>query len=144
MRDANNGVGLPEFRLPVCIAGALGLPLTIALYGWSAHLQLPLPILLTSVGLIGMTMLAVEIPLAAYVVDAFGLYSASAMTGLVVTRCLMGTFLPLGAAPLLDWMGYGWGFTVLAVITAGLAPIPIVVMQRGEKWRQLSKYTRVE
>ncbi|CAH0050897.1 unnamed protein product [Clonostachys solani] len=144
MKAANGGIGLPEFRLPICIFGALALPLTIALYGWAAELQLPLSMVLTSVGLIGMAMLAVEIPLAAYIVDAFGDYSASAMTGLVVIRCLAGTFLPLGAAPLIDTFSYGWGFTILSLITLALAPIPILVMQHGHEWRQRSVYTRLE
>lgn len=82
------------------------------------------------------------LPLMAYVVDAFGMYSASAMTAVIVTRCLMGTFLPLATEPLIEKFGYGLAFTFLGVLTLGLAPIPIVVMRYGHKWRQRSAYTR--
>jgi hypothetical protein len=78
----------------------------------------------------------------AYVVDAFSLYSASALTGLIVARCLMGTFLPLAAAPLIERFGYGWAFTCFGALSLLLAPIPVVVFAYGEAWRQRSKYTR--
>jgi hypothetical protein len=95
-----------------------------------------------SVGMLGLTLILAFLPLMAYVVDAFGLYSASAMTGVIVTRCLMGTFLPLTAAPLVDHLGYGWGFMVLSGVSLCLAPIPVLVMWFGLRWRQRSKYTK--
>ena len=82
------------------------------------------------------------IPLSAYVVDACGIYSASAMTGVIVSRCLAGTFLPLGMAPLIDHLGYGWGFTCLAALSMCLAIIPVLILKYGEKWRQRSEFTK--
>lgn len=84
------------------------------------------------------------LPLMAYVVDAFGMYSASAMTAVIVTRCLMGTFLPLATEPLIEGLGYGGAFTCLGVFTLGLAPIPILIMKWGWRWRQRSAYTKDE
>lgn len=92
--------------------------------------------------LLGFTLLLTVIPLSAYVVDAFGLYSASAMTGIIVTRCLMGTFLPLTTAPLVEHFGWGWGFTCLGGVSLCLAPIPVLVQVYGEKWRQRSEFTK--
>ncbi|KAK3311856.1 major facilitator superfamily domain-containing protein [Apodospora peruviana] len=143
MRDASkDGVGLPEYRLPLGVVGALCTPVAIAMYGWSAELELPLPFLLLSVLIMGTTVMLTVIPLMAYVVDAFGLYSASAMTGIIVTRCLMSTFLPLTTGPLIDNFGYGWGFSVFAAFSFCLAPISILILRYGAKWRQFSKYSR--
>ncbi|KXJ89765.1 putative major facilitator superfamily transporter [Microdochium bolleyi] len=142
MRDANGGVGQPEFRLPVVIAGAFSLPLAVLLYGFIAQARLPLPLLLFSVGLMGGTLMLGFLPVMNYFVDAFGLYSASAITAIIVTRCIMGTFLPLLAQPLIEYLGYGGGFAVLAGILLALAPIPMLVMRYGARWRQGSKYTR--
>lgn len=143
LRDASaDRVGQPEFRLPLSILGACIMPFSLAFYGWSAQGRLPLPVLLVSVALVGSAILLTILPLSAYVVDAFGVYSASAMTGFIVARCLMGTFLPLATTPLVDAVGYGWGFTVLAGVSAVLAPIPMVVMRFGERWRAAGKYTR--
>ncbi|KAF2258959.1 MFS general substrate transporter [Lojkania enalia] len=134
--------GKPEHRLPLAVIGAFALPLSLMMYGWTAHLHLPVPLLLASVSLLGLTLLLIMIPLSAYVVDAFGLFSASAMTGVIVTRCLMGTFLPLAASPLAQRFGYGWGFTFLAMASLALAPIPVFILRYGYAWRQRGKFTR--
>ncbi|KAH7089695.1 major facilitator superfamily domain-containing protein [Paraphoma chrysanthemicola] len=136
------GKGKPEYRLPLSIIGAFTLPISITVYGWVAQLHLPIPLLLASVSLLGFTLLLTVIPLSAYVVDACGLYSASAMTGVIVTRCLAGTFLPLGTGPLVERFGYGWGFTSLGACSLSLAIIPVLILRHGEKWRQRSEFTR--
>jgi MFS family permease len=142
LRHTHKGVGKPEFRLPLAIIGALALPLTVAAYGWVAELRLPLLFLLFTVCAMGTALMLAMIPVMAYVVDAFGLFSASAMTGVIVTRCLMGTFLPLTAPPLVDSLGYGWGFTVLAGFSLLMAPIPILMLRYGAYWRKFSIYSR--
>ena len=145
LRDTHGkGVGHPEYRLPLVIAGGFLLPLVVAMYGWTAEAQLPLPVMLLSVALMGAALMLGFLPLMAYVVDAFGMYSASAMTAVIVTRCLVGTFLPLLTEPLVEMIGYGLAFTVLAALSLSLAPIPVFVMRYGQKWRQKSSYTRQE
>jgi hypothetical protein len=142
LRGLSKSAGKPEHRLPLAIVGAFILPITITAYGWVADLHLPVAFLLSTVVLLGFTLLLVIIPLSAYVVDAFGLYSASAMTGVIVTRCLMSTFFPLAIEPLVGALGYGLGFTVLGAISLACAPVPVLVFRFGEKWRQRSLFTR--
>jgi len=142
LRDRNGGVGRPEHRLPLAAVGGLTLPAAVLAYGWIAQERWPLALLLASVGAMGFTFTLAFMPLMAYVVDATGLYSASAMTGLIVTRCLTSTFLPLATAPLIDRLGYGWGFSVLAAVCLFTAPIPILLMRYGQRWRAYSRYTR--
>ena len=147
LRDTHkpsNGQGQPEYRLPLAIVGALTAPIAIALYGWSAQLRLPLSVVLFDLGLLGATMFLAFLPVTAYIVDAFKLYSASAMTALIVTRCLAGTFLPLAVDPLVNKMGYGWGFTVLCGVSLLTAPIPVLIYRYGVRWRQRSRYTQQE
>ncbi|KAG4222861.1 hypothetical protein PC116_g28665 [Phytophthora cactorum] len=142
LRDHNKGVGQPEYRLPLVIVGGFTLPLVAAWYGWNAQLRVPIVLLLLSVAIMGITLMLGFFPLYAYVVDAFGLYAASAMTAVIVTRCLAGTFLPLATAPLVDRFGYGIGLSILGAASFVLAPIPVLVLRYGSKWRQGSKYTR--
>lgn len=142
LRDANKGVERPEYRLPLVIAGSFLFPLAVIMYGWSAELRLHVAFLLVAVALMGALLMLSFLPVMAYVVDAFGLYSASAITALIVTRCLMGTFLPLGAQPAIQKLGYGWGMTILAAVSFAMIPIPLSVFRYGHKWRQTSKYTR--
>lgn len=133
--------GNPEYRLPISIIGAVLLPLSVMAYGWIAEYRLSVPLLLASVGLVGFTLLLTVIPLSAYVVDACDIYAASAMTGVIVTRCLMSTFLPLAIGSLTRHLGYGWGFSCLGLLSLCLAIIPILVLTYGKRWRQHSEFT---
>lgn len=140
LRRLNHGIGHPEFRLPLVIIGAITLPIVLSLYGWCIQLVVPLPAFLFVLGLFGASMLLCYLPLMAYVVDALGIYSASGMTAVIVTRCLMGTFLPLTTVPLVDKFEFGWGFTVLGGIAALMAPIPLTIYRFGRSWRSGSKF----
>ncbi|KAI2463255.1 MFS general substrate transporter [Annulohypoxylon bovei var. microspora] len=144
LRDSHKGVGRPEYRLPLVIIGGFTLPCVVACYGWAIQTHASAPLLLSSVVGIGITLMLGFLPLYAYVVDAFGLYSASAMTAVIVTRCLAGTFLPLATEPLVNKFGYGGGLSILGGGSLLLAPIPVLVLRYGSKWRQNSKYTRDE
>ena len=142
LKENNKGVGQPEYRLPLVLIGALTMPAVVAWYGWVAELQLPLSALLVSLGLLGASLMLAFVPLMVYITDAFGIYAASATTGLIVTRCLMGSFLPLATEPLVRQFGYGLAFTIMGGATLILAPIPITILRYGSKWRQRSAYTR--
>lgn len=142
LRDKHQGQGQPEYRLPLVVIGSFIFPLTVLMYGWAAELQLHVAVVLVSVGLMGAFLMMSFVPIMAYVVDAFGVYSASSVTALIVTRCLMGTFLPLTAQPTIEKFGYGWGLSLFAAISFATAPIPMFVYRYGEKWRIFSKYTR--
>jgi len=142
LRSSPDAKGKPEYRLPLSILGALLLPFAVTAYGWVAQSRLPVPLLLASVSLLGFSLLLTIIPVSAYVVDACGIYSASAMTGVIVTRCHAGTFFPLTTGPLVESFGYGWGFTCLGGLSLSLAVVPMLILKFGASWRQRSKYTR--
>lgn len=144
MQKSHKGEAQAEFRLPLLIFGACTLPISVALYGWIAEERWPIGLMLFSIGFLGFALLVGVVPLMAYVVDAFGIYSASAMTAVLITRCLMGTFLPLATGAIVDKLGYGWAFTVLAGVCIAVAPIPMVVLKFGAKWRQLSMYSKTD
>lgn len=132
----------PEFRLPFTIGGGALLPAVVALYGWVPYARWAVSLLLLAVALLGFVMILIWVPLSSYVVDAFGLYSASAMTIVLIARCLGGTLLPLVVPPLTDALGVGYGFLVLATVCLALIPLPTAVMRYGSRWRQKSMYTR--
>lgn len=136
------GGSRPEYRLPLSIGGATLLPAVMAFYGWVPYAQWSVWLLLLAVALLGFVIITIWVPLSSYVVDAFGLYSASAMTMVLIARCLGGTLLPLAIPPLTDTLGLGYGFLILAAVCLALIPLPAVVMRYGSRWRQSSEYTR--
>ncbi|KAB8304151.1 hypothetical protein EYC80_003570 [Monilinia laxa] len=142
LRGGNSERSKPEFRMPLTVISAFILPLSVALFGWVAEKGWPVGLLLFLVAVQGFSLLTAMVPLMAYVVDAFGLYSASALTAVLITRCLASTFLPLAVGPLTNKLGYGWGFMLVSGLLLVVAPIPSLVMRYGGKWRQWSAYTR--
>lgn len=144
LQSPDSGKSQPENRLPLVIVSSIILPFVVALYGWVAQCILPVPLMLLAVVLLGAFVIMGMVPLTAYVVDSFNIFSASAMTAVLITRCLMGTFLPLVTAPLSEAIGYGLGFTVLAAATLLLAPVPFVIRRYGGQWRQKSDFTKDE
>lgn len=90
---------------------------------------------------IRLCILLAHLPLMAYVVDAAGLYSASALAGVIVIRCVVSGFLPIGTEKLARQLGYGWGFTVLGTASLILALIPLLVYRLGGRLRSKCKYT---
>ena len=131
----------PEGRLPLVIAGAFLLPVAVTLYGWTAEANMPVAVFLSTVTLLCIAVVLSIVPLMTYITDAFGMYSASALTAVLISRCLMGAFLPLAVPPLAESVGYGFAFLVLAAACLLLAPVPALVMRYGPRWRQRSTYT---
>ena len=126
------------------IGGACFLPLIVALYGWAPAEQWHVSILLLAIGLLGFLMIMIMVPMTSYVVDIFGVYSASAMTMVLIARNLGSTLLPMGIPPLTEKMGLGWGFVLIGVVCLVLIPLPVVLMRFGARWREKSAYTRSE
>lgn len=130
-----DGETKPEHRLPPVIIGAFLVPIGLFWYGWSAqhHLHWMVPIVGTA--FIGVGTLFAFLPIQMYLVDAFGIYAASAIATNTVVRSLFGATLPLAGRPLYSTLGYGWGNSLLAFIALVLSPIPVLLVRYGERIR---------
>lgn len=76
------------------------------------------------------------LPLSAYMVDTFKLYSASALTGLIIARYIIYTVMPIINKILIEKFGYRYRSSILAFLNMLLALIPFAVFKYGSKWRQ--------
>ncbi|THY01022.1 MFS multidrug transporter [Aureobasidium pullulans] len=141
LKKKHNGIGRPEFRLPLMFAGSLLVPIGLFWYGWSAqahtHWIVPnLGILVYSCGgIFGFQCIQT------YLVDAYTTYAASAMAAVALGRCILAFIFPLLVKQLYDALGYGWGTSLLAFIALGLGvPFPILLWYKGETLRARSPY----
>ncbi|KAF2717106.1 MFS general substrate transporter [Polychaeton citri CBS 116435] len=141
LKARNNGVGKPEFRLPLMIPGCLLVPIGLFWYGWNAqahtHWILPnIGILIYSCGgIFGFQCIQT------YVVDAYTTYAASAMAAIALGRCILAFIFPLLVKSLYGALGYGWGTSLLAFIAIALGvPAPILLWYYGAKLRERSPY----
>lgn len=109
------------------------------MYGWTAevHTHFLAPIIAT--GILGMGLVSTTIPVRSYLVDAFGIYAASAIAGCAVLRNLGGTFVPLAGPPLYQKLGLGWGNSVLGFIALAFIPVPLLLMRYGQALRSRDK-----
>lgn len=137
---ARHATSQPEYRLfPLCLAGIV-LPSGLFLYGWSAQLHWPWPVPVIGTGVFGIGVAVCQIASAAYLVDAFGTYAASAVAASMALRFLASGVLPLAGPPMYDSLGWGWGTSVLGFTAVGAVPMPMVLMKYGARLRR--KYNK--
>jgi MFS family permease len=128
---------LPESRLPLLILGACFLPGVLLMYGWTieAHVYWMAPIVAS--GLVAAASMCSYIPVQTYFIDVYTLHAASAMGAASIVRSIISSVTPLGAEPLYNHLGYGWGFTLLAGIALLFVVGAIYLVKRGESLRKL-------
>ncbi|KAL6852911.1 hypothetical protein ACO1O0_007459 [Amphichorda felina] len=137
----NNGVPVPEWRLPSVMAGGVSFAIGIFWFGWTGytrdiHWAVPAASgIFTGFGLMSIFLQALN-----YLVDAYLMFAASAIAGNTFLRSLAGAGFPLFARQMFDGMGIQWAATMLGCVAAVLAPIPFILYIYGAKIRQRSAY----
>ncbi|KAH8912356.1 MFS general substrate transporter [Coniochaeta sp. PMI_546] len=138
-------VGRPEFRVPMMVPGAVLMPVGLLIYGWSAqyHVHWVVP----NIGVLimaGSTIVCFQC-IQGYLVDSYTLYAASAVGAGTVLRSLAGFGFPLFGPYMYDRLDYGWGNTVLALVSVVVGwPAPILLWKYGEKLRAKSPFAAGE
>lgn len=138
---ANNGVPVPEWRLPSVIAGGVAFSAGLFWFGWSGytgqvHWIVPtLSGLLTGFGLASIFLQALN-----YLVDAYLMFAASAIAANTFLRSLAGAGFPLFSRYMFQGMGIQWASTLLGCVAAVLVPIPVVFWMYGHRIRARSAY----
>ncbi|CAG8961645.1 hypothetical protein HYFRA_00006182 [Hymenoscyphus fraxineus] len=141
LKNRNNGVGKPEFRVPLMLPGAILVPIGLFWYGWSAqaHLHWIMPnigaVIFSAGTIIGFQCIQT------YVVDSYTRFAASALAAVAMIRCIAAFGFPLFASYMYSALNYGWGNSLLAFIAIGLGwPAPILLWRFGETLRKKSKF----
>ncbi|PWN31324.1 MFS general substrate transporter [Meira miltonrushii] len=137
---SNQTDGRPEFRLPLCLVGMIILPLGLFVFGWTAtaktHFMLPL----LGSFLVGVGSILPFQAILVYLVDAFIPFSASATACAVLVRCILAAVFPLFSEKMFVALGFGWGSTLLALVSMLAIPVPIILFWRGEQLRERFKF----
>jgi hypothetical protein len=89
LTEANNGKGLPEYRLPTLFITAWFIPIALFWYGWSAqaHTHWIMPVIGT--WWFGIGVVSIFVAISNYLVDGFR-FAASALAAATVLRSLFG------------------------------------------------------
>ncbi|KAK6084144.1 major facilitator superfamily transporter [Seiridium cupressi] len=138
---ANNGVPIPEWRLPFVIAGGVSFTCGIFWFGWSGYRADVHWIVPAASGLMtGFGLMAIFLQALNYLVDAYLMFAASAIAGNTFLRSLCGAGFPLFATYMFNGMGINWASTLLGCVAAVLVPIPIIFYKYGHKIRAKSHF----
>lgn len=137
----NNGIVVPEARLPPMIIGAICFAGGLFWFGWTSskdiHWIVPtLSGLLTGLGLLTIFLQAIN-----YIIDTFLRNAATALAANTFLRSLFGAAFPLFATQMFENLGIDWASTVLGIIAVVMIPVPIAFYFYGEKLRGMSKNT---
>ncbi|KAH9908628.1 major facilitator superfamily domain-containing protein [Xylariomycetidae sp. FL2044] len=136
MTKANGGVSEPEMRLPLMAYAGCICPITFFWFGWTAEYKVPWIVPIIGLVPIGAGIMGLFMPVQAYIVDAYPMYSASGLAAFVVLRSVVAAFLPLAGPALFDHLGLGWGNSVLGFICIAMIPIPLFIYKYGARLRK--------
>ncbi|KAI1506470.1 major facilitator superfamily transporter [Biscogniauxia marginata] len=138
---ANNGVPIPEWRLPIVIVGGVAFTGGIFWFGWSGYRADVHWIVPAASGLLtGFGLMAIFLQSLNYLVDSYLMFAASALAGNTFLRSLCGAVFPLFATYMFNGMGIQWAATLLGCVAAVLIPIPAVFYLYGHKIRAKSRF----
>ncbi|KAI0455161.1 polyamine transporter 1 [Xylaria acuta] len=138
---ANNGIPIPEWRLPVVVAGGVAFTGGIFWFGWSGYRSDIHWIVPALSGLLsGFGLLTIFLQSLNYLVDAYLMFAASAIAANTFLRSLFGAVFPLFATYLFNGIGIQWASTLLGAIAAILVPIPVLFLIYGHKIRAKSSF----
>ncbi|KAL9010873.1 MAG: hypothetical protein Q9173_004236 [Seirophora scorigena] len=125
----------PEHRLPPLTLGSLFLPTGFFWYGWAIQPYTHWMVLILGSSLVGIASMFSYLPVQLYLVDTYTVFTASAIASNSVVRSVCAALVPLGAEPLYQRAGYGWGNSVLGFIAVGFVPVAIFLVLYGERIR---------
>ena len=140
--QANNGIPVPEWRLPNAIVGGLLFAAGLFWFGWTGfkgnkiHWIVP-----TLSGLFtGFGIYSIFLALLNYLVDSYLMFAASTLAANTFARSLVGGTFPLFATYMFNGMGIQWASTLLGCVAFALVPLPIVFLLYGRKIRAKSQF----
>ncbi|XHF96636.1 hypothetical protein AWENTII_000259 [Aspergillus wentii] len=141
LKKRNNGVGRPEFRVPLMSVAAISTPAGLFIYGWTAqtHEHWIAP----NIGacLFGLGVITAFLCIQTYLVDSYTRFAASAIAAGAFLRSLAGFGFPLFAPYMYAALDYGWGNSLLAFISIAFGvPAPIFLWKYGERLRRMSTF----
>lgn len=108
--------------------------------GWASRPEVHWIVPVLSAIPFGIAYLLVFIALINYIVDAYEVYSASAMAAASCSRSLFGCILPFATTPMFRSLGIAWACSLLGFIGILMGIVPFMFLKYGDKIRANSKF----
>ncbi|KAK4234690.1 major facilitator superfamily domain-containing protein [Achaetomium macrosporum] len=106
------------------------------IYGWTAQYKVHWIVPIIGTTFIGYGTFFILMSTQLYLVNLFGSEgAASALGANLLLRYISGTFLPLAGPKMYRTLHYGWGNSLLALLSLAFLPFPILFYKYGERFR---------
>ncbi|KAK2873464.1 MFS siderochrome iron transporter 1, partial [Arthroderma sp. PD_2] len=112
---------VPELRVPLLLPGIFFTPIGFLLYGWAAQYHLFWLVVDIGAAILSLGMQIFDTTLRAYVMDSYPEHVSSASAATQVLRSLLAFAFPLFSDKLYKALQYGWGNSLLAFLSIGIA-----------------------
>ncbi|OHE90837.1 major facilitator superfamily transporter [Colletotrichum orchidophilum] len=131
----------PEIRLWYATSGAaISVPISLFWLGWTNYASISVWSAIFAVAVFGYGVTGIFMCVYMYIIDSYEIYSASALTFVALIRYMVAGGLTVVGLPFFEKMGTHYTLTILACISAVLAPIPYVLYYYGHWLRAKSRY----
>lgn len=132
----------PEFFLWYSMLGAPAIPISIFWMAWTAypHISIWSPIL--AAFLFGYGNFAVFVSTSLYLIDAYEVFAASALTMNTFMRYVSSGAMVQATIPMYTVLGVHWALTLLGIIAAVLTAVPYLFFNFGPWIRSKSRYAK--
>jgi len=130
---------IEKARLQIAFPMGLLAGAFIIAYGWilTKKISVAAPVVLLFFGGYGLT--ACFQILNVLMVDIYPGKPSVATAANNIVRCELGAVFSAILLPLVDAIGWGWAYTLLALLFLGFFPVLFFVMHKGPKWRAQRK-----
>ncbi|KAL8735808.1 MAG: hypothetical protein Q9166_000672 [cf. Caloplaca sp. 2 TL-2023] len=130
----------PEERLRPAMVGTPWIPIALFWFAWTNYPHFP-PYASIAAGVpFGFGMVIVYLSITNYLVNAYTIFSASALAANSVLRSLFGFAFPLFAASMYHNLGIHWASSIPAFLALVCVPFPFVLFKYGSIIRTKCKY----
>ncbi|PYH81218.1 MFS general substrate transporter [Aspergillus uvarum CBS 121591] len=137
-KDPATGLVAPEAMASVVCLGATLLAVGQLWFAWTCTPNVHWIVPILSGVPFGAGNACVFIYASNYIARSYGIYTASALAGNMLTRSIVGACLPLAEPSMYATLGLNWASTLLGLVEAGCISIPVVFYFYGHRIRKAS------
>ncbi|TKX26334.1 MFS transporter-like protein 14 [Elsinoe australis] len=136
LKQKAGGEARPEHRVPMLLPSLLITPVGLLLYGWATQRRLYWLVVDVGVALLCLGMQVFGMIVQAYIMDSYPDHVSSASAASQLLKGLLAFAFPLFADRLYRTLGYGWGNSLLALVSLGITlPSAFVLWRYGARLR---------
>jgi MFS family permease len=120
-------IGMPLLAISTCV---------LFVWGWALEYNAPVAVPCVLLFLMGVGMIGFNNAVMVLVTDMYRTKAGAATAANNLTRCLIGAAFTAAISPMIESIGAGWSFTILGFLCLAGAPLLLVIMENGIKWRR--------